>query len=88
MDDFKNSTALAKGILHDRSTRRKYLSTCVFILLGFFAAGLWLIRGWLEKSPLLFISYWAVVMLFAGFIMLFALYDAASVIKEERNKKL
>ena len=77
---------IAEAILRDRMQRRKVLSFFAFLLMGMFALGLWGIEGWLLQSPWRFGLYWGACALLALFVMLFALFDALSVIKEERER--
>jgi peptidoglycan biosynthesis protein MviN/MurJ (putative lipid II flippase) len=80
------SVGIARGILRDRATRRKWLSQCLMLALGLMAVGLWLINGWLQQSVLRFALWWGAVGLITVFVMLFALYDALAVFREERDK--
>lgn len=77
---------LSRAILHDRVTRRKWLGSAALLLLGLFAAGLWLIAGWLAESALRFGVWWLGVAVWTLVVLLFALYDAMAVIREERDK--
>jgi hypothetical protein len=78
--------AAAAGILRDRGLRRKYLGIFATVMLGMLALGLWGIDDWLSESVARFAIYW----LFCGgwclFVMLFALFDALSVVREERDR--
>jgi hypothetical protein len=47
---------------------------------------LWGIDGWLGQSPLRFIIWWLGCAALTIIIMLFALYDALAVIREERSR--
>jgi len=76
---------VARGILLDRKSRRKALGAFASVMLGMFALGLWGIDGWLKESPMRFGIYWALCGLLCLFVMLFALFDALSAIKEERE---
>ena len=78
--------AIAAGILKDRTQRRKALGTCAFLLLGMFALGLWGIDGWLERGWVRFAIYWGACGLWCLWVMVFALFDALSVLKEERER--
>ncbi|GAA5477514.1 hypothetical protein Hhel01_01000 [Haloferula helveola] len=55
-------------------------------MLAMFAIGLWAIDGWLAESVWRFAIYWLFCAGLAMFVMLFALFDALSVIKEERDR--
>ncbi len=78
--------ALSRAILHDRTTRRKWLGTAAFLMLGLFALGLWGIAGWLADSPLRFGLWWLGVACWTLVVLLFSLYDAMAAIREERDK--
>ena len=77
---------IARAILHDRAARRKMLSQMLMVALGLMAVGLWGLNGWLEASVLRFALWWGACGLITVFVMLFALYDALAVLREERDK--
>jgi hypothetical protein len=83
---WSDSTALARAILHDRIERRKWLGRMVLVPLLMLATGLWLIDGWLMASPLRFLIWWGVCAAATCVVIIFALYDALAVIREERTK--
>jgi hypothetical protein len=68
---WNNSTTLARAILHDRGERRKWMFRMTLLPLGMLAVGLWVLDKWIWESP------WRV---------LFAIYDALAVVREEREK--
>ena len=76
---------MARGILHDRTLRRRFIGKLLFLLLAMFAIGLWVIPGWLNEIWRFFL-WWGTCGLLAVFVMMFALYDALAVIREEREK--
>jgi len=78
--------AISRAILHDRITRRKWLGSSAFLMLGLFALGLWGIDGWLSQSLTRFGLWWLGVAVLTLVVMLFALYDALAVIREERDQ--
>ena len=78
--------AAAKGILRDRSLRRRAMGRCLVLLLAMFAIGLWVIEGWLEQNIWRFFLWWAGCGAVAVLMVIFALYDAMAVIREEREK--
>ncbi len=80
------SKGLAKGILHDRALRRKMLGRCAVLLLAVFALGLWVIDGWLMGSMWRFLIWWGACGALAVFVVVFALYDALRVIREETDR--
>lgn len=77
---------IARAILHDRATRRKLLARMLMVALGLLAAGLWWVDGWLHANVLRFALWWLGCGLVTFFVVLFALYDALAVIREERDK--
>ncbi|TAE75799.1 MAG: hypothetical protein EAZ65_09410 [Verrucomicrobia bacterium] len=84
--DWQASKALAKAMLHDRSTRRRAMGRSVLLLLAVFATGLWGIDGWLRAELWRFVVWWGGCGLLAIFVVMFALYDACAVIREERDR--
>lgn len=78
--------AVAKGILHDRTLRRRAMGRCLLLLLAVFAIGLWAIDDWLRANIWRFFLWWAGCGFLAIFTVCFALYDAMRVIREEREK--
>jgi hypothetical protein len=87
MSDWKIWKATAAGILAERRLRRRALSGFAVAMLGMFALGLWGIDGWLAASPWRFALYWVFCAGLAVFVMLFALFDALAVIREERERR-
>jgi hypothetical protein len=77
---------LARMILRDREQRRRLLFKMLLSALGLMAVGLWAIDGWLESSPLRFLIWWAVCAMVTCAVILFALYDALAVVREERSR--
>ncbi|MCW1922926.1 hypothetical protein OKA05_10215 [Luteolibacter arcticus] len=84
--DWQSSKGLAKGILHDRTSRRKAMARSLALLLAVFAIGLWGIDDWLAKDVWRFIVWWGVCGLLAIFVVAFALYDVMRVLREERER--
>ncbi len=72
---------LAKGILHDRSLRRKMMTQMVIFLLVIVAIGSWVIDDWLRDGAIKFIIFWGLVCLYLMFIMLMAFYDMLKVMR-------
>jgi sterol desaturase/sphingolipid hydroxylase (fatty acid hydroxylase superfamily) len=85
-DGWNDSKLIARAVLHDRAARRKLIGRLLMSALLLMAAGLWLIDGWLAKNPWIFLIWWAGCGLVTCVVLLFALYDALAVIREERNK--
>jgi hypothetical protein len=81
------SSDLARAILYDRTERRKWLFGIALVPLGMLVIGLWVIDGWLWDSVWRVLIWWGACALVTVFAMLFALYDALAVIREERSKK-
>lgn len=77
---------LARLILKDRKMRRRLLARMLLTALGLMAAGLWLIDGWLAGNPWRFLLWWGGCAVVTLVVILFALYDALAVIREEREK--
>lgn len=86
-DGWTDSKVIARAILHDRAARRKVMARMLMFVLAWMAAGLWLIDGWLAENVWVFLGWWAFCALVTLGLMLFALYDALAVIREERNKQ-
>ena len=78
--------AAAAALLADRGRRRRALGGFAAAMLAMLALGLWGIDGWLEKSLLRFTLYWCGCGVLSLFVMLFALFDALAVIREERGR--
>lgn len=85
-DTWNTSTHLARAILYDRAERRKWLGRMILLPLGMMAGGLWLIDAWLWANPWRAIIWWGGCGLATLVVILFALYDALAVIREERAK--
>lgn len=77
---------MAAGILAERQARRRALSGFATVMLGMFALGLWGIDGWLAGSPWRFAIYWLLCAGLVVFVLLFALFDALAVLREERER--
>ena len=81
------STGLARAILHDRGERRKWLGRMTLLPLGMMAVGLWVIGDWIWASPWRVLFWWGGCAAATCVVLLFALYDALAVIREERSKR-
>jgi MFS family permease len=77
---------IARAILRDRAARRRVLAQMLLVALGLMAIGLWVIGGWLQESVLRFALWWGACAVITVVVMLFALYDALAVVREEREK--
>jgi hypothetical protein len=74
---------LARGILYDRTLRRKMMTQLVIFLLVIVAIGSWVIDDWLREGVIRFIIFWGVVCLYTLFIMLMAFYDMLKTMRGE-----
>lgn len=84
--DWESSKGLARAILHDRGQRRKWLARWLAVTMGWMVLGLWVLDGWLEENVWRFAVWWGICGVLALVLMIFALYDALAVIREERGK--
>ena len=82
-DDCKG---IARAILHDRAARRKIIGRMLMASLLMMAAGLWLIDAWLAASVPRFVIWWGACAALTCVVMLFAVYDALAVVREERDR--
>lgn len=83
---WRDGITIARAILHDRAARRRLMGRLLLAALLMLAAGLWLVDGWLAGNLWLFLGWWACCAGLTLLVMLFALYDALAVIREEREK--
>ena len=86
-ESWSASTGLARAILHNRGERRKWLGRMILLPLGMMAVGLWGISNWIWESPWRVLFWWGGCALATCVVLLFALYDALAVIREERAKR-
>lgn len=77
---------IAKAILQDRAARRRMLGQLLLFALGLMAVGLWVLGGWLQESVIRFALWWGGCGVVTMVVMLFALYDALAVVREERER--
>jgi hypothetical protein len=85
--DWESSKQIAKAILHDRGMRRKWLARWLMLTIGWMAVGLWVIDVWLAEVAWRFLLWWGTCAVMACLLMVFALYDALAVVREEKNRK-
>jgi hypothetical protein len=85
--DWDSSKSIAKSMLRDRVTRRKLLGYWVLLVLGWIVLGMWGVDEWLADHAMRFIAWWGVCLVLTLLLILFALYDALSVVREERDKR-
>lgn len=83
---WEHDKVVARAILHDRGMRRKVIGRMLWLDLAVMACGLWLIDGWLAKNMWFFVIWWGGCGLLTLLVMLFAVYDALAVVREEREK--
>lgn len=86
-DSWGDSKGLARAILYDRAERRKWLGWMVMIPLGMLAVGLWVLDKWIWESAWRVLFWWGGCAAMTFFVIVFALYDAMAVIREERQKE-
>jgi peptidoglycan biosynthesis protein MviN/MurJ (putative lipid II flippase) len=77
---------VARGILHNRTLRRRVMGRFLLLLIAVFAIGLWVIEEWLRQDIWRFFLWWAGCGALAVFIVMFAIYDVFAVLREERGK--
>ena len=80
------SKAVATVTLRDRARRRQFISGLLLIIIIIFCLGNWPLASWLSKGIWRFLFYWGGCTLLCLFLILMAVFDALSVIKEEREK--
>lgn len=78
---------LAGEILHQRCERRRFMAKLLMLALAMMAAGLWLFEPWLAANLWRFFLWWAACAVITFLTMLFALYDALAVVREERARQ-
>ena len=83
MSLWEDDKRLAAAILHDRPTRRKWLAGFLIFDLALMVVGLWLLDDWLGDSWVRFMIWWGGCGLWTLWVLLFALFDALSVMKEK-----
>ena len=86
-ESWNSSTALARAILHDRKERRRWMVGMMMVPVLMLAIGLWVIGGWLMESSLRFLLWWGGCAAATVVVMIFAVYDALAVFREEREKR-
>ena len=80
---------VTKGILRDRTMRRKVLSWIVMAALAWVGIGVFLLDEWMMAHPLLFLLYWGGCIWLTLTSALLALYDMlalrAEIARERRR---
>ncbi|MFC5049950.1 hypothetical protein ACFPK9_04925 [Rubritalea spongiae] len=79
----RDSIQIARAILHDRGTRRKWLLGTMLFAVALVAFGTWIGDGWVNSSAEVFACYWFGVFGTVCFLLLFALYDLLKAMKGE-----
>ena len=77
---------MARALLHDRNTRRRFILWVIVAMLLVVALGNWPLEGWLAESPWRFLLWWAGCAFLAVLTFLLGLYDALAVMKENRRR--
>lgn len=83
---WNDSKLLARALLRDRQARRRLILRLLWVPLLMLAAGRWGIDEWLAEHPLRFLAWWGTCGVLTLMVILFAVYDALAVIREERDK--
>lgn len=83
---WEHSTQLARSILHDRKERRKWMAYMMAVPVVMLALGLWVLDGWIWSSPWRVLFWWGGCAVMTFIVMIFAVYDALAVVREEREK--
>lgn len=86
LGSWSDSKGLARAILHDRAERRKWLGGMVLVPLAMIGLGLWVINDWIWASPWRVLVWWGGCAVATCVVVLFALYDALLVFREEHSK--
>lgn len=84
---WRDGKALVRALFSDRATRRKIIGRMLMTALLMMVAGLWLIDGLLASNAWLFLAWWAVCAALTCLVICFAMYDALTVLREERGKR-
>lgn len=81
-----NATVLSRAILVDRASRRKWLGGLLLFLVICLGSGMTFLAPWLSRSVWCFGIFWLMVLVMVFVVIIFALYDAVAVIREERER--
>lgn len=85
--DWESSKGIAKAILHNREMRRRWLGRWLLMTIVWIALGLWVFDSWIGDEAWRFFAWWGSCAVMAVVLMIFALYDALAVVREERGSK-
>ena len=80
------SVAIASVTLGDRKKRRQCITGLLIFIVAYFIVGYWVIDSWLGESLGRMLVFWGFLMAMLLVVMLFTVFDALSVIGEERKK--
>lgn len=80
------SVAIASVTLGDRKKRRQCITGLLIFIVAYFIVGNWVIDSWLGESLGRMLVFWGFLMAMLLVVMLFTVFDALSVIGEERKK--
>jgi hypothetical protein len=78
---------ISKGILRDRSMRRRALFWIVAGALFLLGAGVMLLDEWLSTHPVIFLLYWGACLWLTVSSMLLAFYDMLLIRQEAREER-
>lgn len=78
---------ISKGILRDRSMRRKSLFGIVLATLFLLGLGVLALDEWLRSHPILFLLYWGACLWLTISSILLALYDMLLIRQEAREER-
>ena len=84
---FAFSLAVARSLLQVRDTRRKLILYVIVVILAACFLGYWPLASWLEDSQLRFVGYWGACFFLTIFLMLLALYDFLTILKDYKDEK-
>jgi hypothetical protein len=80
------SLAIAAVTLADRKKRRKLISGLLLLIVGVFVVGNWPMKSWVDASLWRLLFWWGGCTLLCLLLVLFAVFDALAVIREEKRK--
>jgi len=80
------SKAIAQVTLGDRKRRRQFMTGLLALIVGLFTMGVWPLESWLGEGLWRFLFYWGGSIFLCLFLLLMAVYDALSVVGEEKRK--
>jgi hypothetical protein len=80
------SRAMATVTLTDRARRRGFINGLLAFIMAWFAVGQWVLDEWLGAGLWRMLFYWGFLVFLCLMMVLLALFDALSVVGEERQK--